>query len=359
MTASGVPVPSGRPEIRVVERPILGLPEGLPPAVWALPPALTADGSTVVLDLDADASRGPWLVVDAESGIAKVGRRLPQIWGALLESDVSLLGTSGGVIEVDLSAARIMRELTQGVGRGRDRAVRHFLRLERGRVLMGRRDRTTATLLDLSTWSPVGTRVPVAPPWILLGSAPLRVWSLELEVVVTLDPSGRARDRVPAPPALAAVLCGDSVVALIGVPDVRKGTGWSHAIGRDFVPARWQHRLRGPLRSVQLARLDPTTLQILTTSPLGVMGPAIEGTMGVVEDESGSEWVRGGVGGVLTVDSQGHPVVLGDGELFVLDPLTLAPLARQRLTAPRWATRPGISRAVAAGEAHSLQVAEW
>lgn len=359
MTRSRVPGGPDRPEVRVVELPILGLPGGLAPVHWWQPPILSTDGSTVVVDLDVNASRGPWLVVDLASGMGRVGRRLPQVLGGLLEPDLAILGTSGGVIEIDPSAARIVRELSEGVGRGRDRAITSFLRLGHGRMLMGRRDRRTATLLDLNAWSAVATRVPVAPPWILLSSSPPRVWSLELGVVVTLDPSGRALHREPAPPALAATGCDDGVVALMGVAEVRKGTGWSHAIGRDLIPARWQHRLPGPLDSVQLARLDRATLEVIASSPLGVMARAIEGLMWVFDGDSDSEWVHGGVDRVLSVDSRGHPVVLGERELFILEPQTLEPFVSQRLADRRWATRPGLSRAVAVGKEHGLLVVDW
>lgn len=347
-------------EVRIHRIRIEDVSEGLGPLAAVQAPMLTTDGSAVVVELESRAPRGPWLVVDLTTGQARVGRRLPQVFGGLMDGARALLGTSGGLIEVDLVSAQILRELSAGVGKGRESAMDSLLRLDDDHVLVSRLDRRKAALIDLTAWAATARRLPVAPPWVLLEGSPFRVWSLPLETIVSLDGSGRVADLEPAPAAVAAVPVEGGVAALVGTLHQGAGPGWRHSLGRDLLPTRFQHWLHGPLEGVELALLDGHSLEVVEQRPLRDMTRAVEGTLGLLEDEKEPEhWTPGAVGSALSRDVHGRLVVLGDRELFVLDPATLRPILHKRLPGDLWSTREGVSCAVSIGGERTLVVADW
>lgn len=340
----------------------VSLPPGAPSLHALAPPWLGHDGSLVVTEFDAGRSRGPWAVIDVATGQAKVGRQMPQIYGALLDADgPALLGTAGGVVEVDLNEASIVRELRQGVGRGRDDAESQFVRLDLRHVLLGAVGKQTAKLLDVGGWSIVRSRLPLTPPWVVLSREPTRIWSLPNDDVVTLDATGSVTRRTPAPAALAAIRSMHGVYALVGRLQPRRGTGWMHALGRDVLPYRLQHHLNTPLEDVRLCRLDPRTLEATATRALGRLAKVVEGALGSILAES-EQWTTGSIHRCFTTDSLDRPVLVTENSLVVLDPHTLEPLIDTELSDARslhkWGSRNGLSRAVAVSDG-SLHIADW
>ena len=81
--------------------------------------------------------------------------------------DPQLLGTSGGVIEVDLSGPSTVRELHQGVGHGRDGAETEFLRLDHRHVLAAALGQQRAKVIDLDRWAVVNSQVEITSPWVV------------------------------------------------------------------------------------------------------------------------------------------------------------------------------------------------
>ena len=346
--------------VRLATRRVF-LPSGAPPLCTDMPPFLGHDGSSVVAELEASAPRGPWAVIDVASGRAGVGRRMPQIRGALLDGDgAALLGTAGGVIEVDLSGPSTVRELREGVGRGRDDAETEFVRLDGRHVLVGAVGKQTAKLIDLDRWAVVRVRIPVTPPWVVLEGPPARIWSLPRGEVITLDASHKVLRRTTAPAAIAAVRSAHGVFALVGQLRPHRGTGWLHAIGRDLLPTGLQHHLSTPLDGVTLCKLHPDTLDVMAARGLGALAQLVEGALSEILADR-EEWTSGSVQSCLSTDSVGRPVLLADNCLVVLDHKTLEPVIEARLSDDgpfNWVSRNGLSRAVAiTGDA--VHIADW
>lgn len=346
----------------VVSRPV-SLPSGSPLLHTYRSPWLGHDGSYVIAELDVDAPRGPWAVIEAATGAVHIGRGLPQVWGALLEADSpALLGTSAGVIQVDLSGPGIAREMRQGVGRGRDEAETDFVRLDDRHVLVGAMDRQTAKLLDLGRWAIVRPRLPVTPPWVMLAGPPsTRIWSLPRDEVVTLDASYRVTARTAAPAAIAATRSTNALFALVGRLQPHRGTGLAHALGRDLLPSRLQQHLSSPLDDVQLCRLNPQSLEITVRRTLGGLAKVVEAALGTVVSDS-ERWTTALMHRCFTTDSVGRPVLVGENRLVVLDQETLDPTLEEGLSSDRpihnWTSRSGLSRAVALTE-DALHIADW
>ncbi|HEX2282795.1 MAG TPA: hypothetical protein VHG52_13645, partial [Thermomicrobiales bacterium] len=325
----------------------VSLPSGAPPLYTDMPPWLGHDGSYAIAELDVDAPRGPWAVIEASTGRAHIGRRLPQIWGALLDADgPPLLGTSGGVIEVALSGPSIVRELREGVGRGPDDAETDFLRLGERHVLLGAVGKQTAKLLDLDRWAVARSQLPVSPPWVALGGSPRRVWSLPRGEVVTLDASYKITERRAAPAAIAATGSASALFALVGRLHPHRGTGWVHALGRDVLPSRLRQRLSSPLDDVELCRLDPQTLRVRARRALGGLAKVVEAGLGTVLSDH-ERWTTAMMHRCFTTDSVGRPILLAGDRLVVLDQETLDPTIDTGLADDRsvhnWTSRNGLS----------------
>lgn len=355
-TACGWPLTCGsfsrvaeKPEVTTVTRRV-SLPPGSPPLSTLMPPWLGHDGSYVLAELDVDAPRGPWAMIDLDSGRAGVGRRMPQIWGALLDGQgPALLGTSGGVIEVDLSGPSTVRELHQGVGHGRDGAETEFLRLDHRHVLAAALGQQRAKVIDLDRWAVVNSQVEITSPWVALGDTPTRIWSLPRGEVASLNASHEVTHRTTAPAALAAARSTRALYALVGELRPRRGTAWWHAIGRDLLPTGLQQYLDSPLDEVELCKLDPQTLEVKAARRLGSLAQVLEEAVAttLADDE---EWSTGLLHRCLSTDAAGRPALVAGSRVVVLDDNTLRPVTDTRLPntgSSTWASQNGQSRAVA------------
>ena len=305
-------------------------------------------GSLVIAALESRATVGPWVVIDADSGTATVGRGLTPITEGHLRADGrGLLLTYRGLTSVSvLPTPLVGTSRGAGLGTGRDEHEQTMLHLDSEVVVVGRWSRPTAKLVNTVTGD-VLRRLPAEPPFFLLPAAPgrVRLWALGSGAVLTLDDrTWHTVSREEAPRGLAACRTPHGIVAVLGTVDIHFDESAGHALLRDVAPGGLLRKLRSPYSGLRLVLLDDDASEVASVEA-GWLWRALH-------DPDARGPVR------LTADDAGRVVLTTAQGLALIDASSLRLLAQHRTSAwpVPWS---GSSRAVYCSGERELTILTW
>lgn len=306
------------------------------------------DGPLVLAALESNGAVGPWVVVDVDSGSARVGRGLTPVADGYLGADGrGLLLTYRGLTPVSAVPTPLVgTSRGAGLGTGKDEHEQTMLRLGPEVVIAGRWFRPTAKLVS-SVTGEVLRRLAAEPPFFSLPAARgrARLWALGSGAVLTVDTeTWHTVSREEAPRGLAACRTPHGLVAVLGTVDPGFDETVGHALLRDVAPGGLLRKLRSPYTGLRLALLDDSLTEVASDEATWLWR--------ALHDPDGRGAVR------LTADSAGRVVLTTAQCLALVDSPSLRLLAHHRTSAwpVPWG---GGSRAVYWSGERELTVLAW